>query len=276
MPPYVRPSSSGTIGILWFDADRILVGVDSRGATPTDADPLAYTDTCKMITLGKRMFFVPTGLVKAGSRDSPTVDAFAQARIVYEQVSKQGNTAGRTRKIAKLWGKAMVKKLNELARLLPSEFPADTKGSLVTGFFGADVDNGQLVVYAAFVGADFRPHGDPPRIIFSPRTIWSEILPWPKNPAFPIDFFGSETAGVNEFSQNQTERSKAANTAFRSAIAIVHPPDFNAFWLQYAIRSAEDWAVHKNEAGGEVDILEVRAGSDVKWLQVKKGCSEQH
>jgi len=273
---FAQTSSSGTIGVLWFDGNRILVGVDSRGATPTDADPLAYTNTCKVITLGKRMFFVPTGLVKAGPRDNPSVDAFSEAEIVYEQASKKRNTAARTANIAKVWGDAMVRKLKGLARLSPFDFPADTKGILITGFFGAATDNGQLAVYAAFIGADFKPQGTPPNITFYPRKVWRELLPWPNNSAFPIGFFGSESPGVSEFVQNKTERSIQANIVFNDAMAIAHPTDIGAFRLNYAIKSAEEWAVHKNEAGGDVDILELKAGGDSKWLQVKKECAEQH
>ena len=152
------------------------------------------------------------------NKDAQILDVFVNAKIAYGRLSSQRNTAQRIERIAKLWGDIVVKDLKTWGKIRPSDFPSDTKGLLVAGFFFGSTDEGKLVAYATFVGGDFRPKGIPLNVNFIPQNIWVQTWPWPRNKKFQIGYGGSEGAGVSEFLQHTTQRAIDANNLLNQRI----------------------------------------------------------
>lgn len=133
---------------------------------------------------------------------------------------------------------------------------------------GGTLNDGSLVAYLININGK-------PTIIVQPSHLL--VLLWNNGASPPpgdnVAIFGSdENNGVIEFLGNKTERAKVANTNFRAEIAGTKNADVEVLRLKYAVQSAIDWADNKNMVGGPLDILELRKGQTIHWIQQIDGC----
>jgi hypothetical protein len=74
-----------------------------------------------------------------------------------------------------------------------------------------------------------------------------------------------------ELMMNDTERAKIANEFLAAELAKLDDPDTQIFRLKARVQTATDWA-KSHRVGGPLDILELRKGGYIRWIQRKSGC----
>ena len=87
-------------------------------------------------------------------------------------------------------------------------------------------------------------------------------------------YWAAQKRGIGEFWQNQSVRSKEANARMQKSISKIQSPDIDLIKLRFAVQSAIDWSDNPNVIGGPLDILELKAGGKIHWIQRKKNCKD--
>jgi hypothetical protein len=91
---------SGTIILLGFVGNRIIVGADSRETLKETSS--FDDDACKIIPLGDQMFFAGTGILSRGVNIGDNF-AVGFAHVAYEQFRAAPKTEDRNKNIADRW-----------------------------------------------------------------------------------------------------------------------------------------------------------------------------
>lgn len=270
--------SSGTIVVIDFEDDRILVAADSRQAG-AGVSPESIDRGCKIIPLGEKMFF--TASARSGAIDengTMYIDINKAAITAFDQFRTRKNTSLRARQIAAEWGDIARSEYEEMFRRDPGGFFRELRnGNLAAAAFAGSTDTNELVIYAVFVTYYFRPEGAMPRTVLKPE-IHIDILPWKRLPGSSepaVWINGSrDRIGVTEFVEAKTERAITANIALQGAIQSTPHADVGALTLEHAIKAAIEWATYKEEVGGDVDILELPRIGHLRWIKAKQECKE--
>jgi hypothetical protein len=167
------------------------------------------------------------------------------------------------------WADLMVQAYEPLAR---QNLDAFTRGAtlwqLAGGILGTTV-NDRFELYEIDIGMCVEP--DAQNVgTFNPR-IWKKV--WPVTPPGPIMVMGGEDRHlVLEFAGRQTDRAAIAMDKWIKSVREGQVTDIDSAGLEAGIRFASDNAVHKNEVGGPVDILELRRGGKADWVKAKPQC----
>jgi hypothetical protein len=270
-------TTSGTIVLVEFYDGRFLVGADSRGSG-TGVDPRNPDTDCKITPLGEKMFFAMAGKTKVWDATDKKfiLDAHAAAKQAFRQVSSAPNTAAHIKDVAERWTKIMVSEFTYWSKVNEGDFASERiRDNLESAVFGGTTSDGALVAYIVYIQSYYSPDDTPmPHTSLVPR-VKTYIIPWNYDPKSTEKVLGSDDSyGVTEFLQGMTARAAAARLRLNQAATTYHS-DFNVLTMQFAIQSAVDWAVHKDEVGGKIDILELKKGGIINWLAVKPNCRQQ-
>ena len=267
-------SSSGTIIAVQFYAGRFLVGADSRGSGE-GVDPKDIDKECKITPLGEKMFFAMTGKTKVwdkSDRKTLLVDAHSAAKQAFRRFRSEPNTRGHIKNIADRWAAIVKSEFAEWSQLDPSEFVKETSEDyLASAVFGGTMSDGTLTAYIVYV----QPYDEPMLNTARKPHVKTHVIPWNYNPSSTGQVWGAQDKdGVTEFYGGTSERADAARARLRRAIASTPNADAEALTMQFAIKAALDWAIHKDEVGGKIDILELTRGGSVRWIAVKPACQD--
>jgi len=268
--------SSGTSVMVQFSDERFLVGADSRvfggGVDPKDAD-----SQCKIVPLGTKMFFVISGRTGAWDTDrhKPYIDANAAAKQALEKFRSTPNTQTRVRRVLARWVEIMSSEFTEMFRRDPDGFFVGVpRDNLASAVFAGTTKDGSLVAYTVYIQYYFSPDGQMPKTSLLPH-LKAYIVPWNYDPSAWIWIAGAkDRIGVIEFISGKSDRAAVAQLRLKQTIASTPHPDVEALTMQFAIQSALDWAIHKEEVGGAVDVLELRKGGSIHWITVKPNCQD--
>jgi len=89
------------------------------------------------------------------------------------------------------------------------------------------------------------------------------------DPSLELLVLGSnEKDGFIEFWIGETERAKIANQNFRSELTRMDKPDTEILRIKAGVETAIAWAGNRL-VGGPIDILELRKGETIRWIQRK-------
>jgi hypothetical protein len=270
-------TSSGTIIVIDFEAERILVAAESRQT----GLPLESRDHgCKIIPLGKRMFFTLSGRSVGKDQSGVYIDTYKAARSAFGAFRNAKNTPERAKLVATRWAQLVRAEYQKMLIRDPEGFSVQLRnGELAIASFGSSTDSNELLIYTVFVTYYFRPEGEMPRAHLTPQ-IHTDVLPWkqrlPVSPGSSVYYINGsqDRIGVSEFIDAKTVRAKNAEAELQSFISKSIHPDVDALTLEYAVKAATEWAVNKGDVGGEVDVLELPRNADFRWLKVKKECSK--
>jgi hypothetical protein len=224
------------------------------------------------------MFLAMSGRIGGYDVDpsKPYIDAYAAGKAAFGQFKNTPNTKDRIRQVANRWIEIMTSEFNVMFQRDPDGFfNAGQRDNLIVAIFGGAPDNGGLVAYAVWIQYYFSVEGDMPKTTLVPH-LKPYIVPWTYDPTAWLWVTGSpDKAGVIEFMIGQSPRAVVAQSRLRQTITATAHPDTEALTLQSAVQSAVDWAVYKNLVGGPVDMLELRNGGTIHWIQRKKECDDK-
>jgi hypothetical protein len=255
----------GTIIVMQKDEKRFLVVADSRRSD--NAGLIHWDDACKVIGLGDQAFFFATGRTTVTNDAGQTIfDLNDISKRVFNDFSRSGNDEDRVYSVAfysAIYAKAIYQ---DIAAQQPGMLQAFVNTTLVQAVIGGTMNNGTLISY--LINIKVQPTSTPvPVIMF---TVEPLNPPAPNN-VVTIGF--DEKTGVGEFLDNKTARAKVANAKFYADNAGNKNADLEMLHLRAAVSSAIEWANNKNMVGGPLDILELRRGGRLNWIQRKKGCN---
>jgi hypothetical protein len=255
----------GTIIVMQKDENRFLIVADSRSSD--NAGAAHWDDACKVISLGDQTFFFASGKTIATSSAGQSIfDLNDIPKRVFNDFSRLSNDEARLYSMAfysAIFAKAMYQ---DIAAQQPTGLVQSVvNGNLVKAIMGGAMSDGSLVAY--LININVEPTSTPvPLITFTVERFNPPVQ-------FPIASFGShEKDGVNEFIDNKTDRAKIANAKVNEEIARSKYADIELLRLKAAVASAIEWAENKNMVGGQLDILELRRGGRVNWIQHKEIC----
>ena|ERR1700680_22314 len=255
---------SGTIVVLDFEQDRLLAAADSRESL--SGSSIYRDDACKIVPLDDHSFFAATGHTEIERGDGKIVfSATEAAKRVFRRASTH-----QIRKIASSWGDDVSHAIESL-RNVPG-FALPPPGEFVTGIFATSVTDSrgvsQIETYEATVSLLLAQAPTPlPRF----RVKVNAISAPQETPYMP---YGSSEGrqGLKELLEVTSDRAWTANERLKREIVFGRVADPYARILEVSIQFACDVAIHKNEIGGPVDILELRKGGKIKWIKVKSQC----
>jgi hypothetical protein len=187
------------------------------------------------------------------------------AKEAFERFKSEPNTDSRTRSIANYWGGATARIRNLAATHQDVQIkPGD---EVLRGFFFSNAKKKGWSIYMVPIEArQDRTKGIAPIITYA-------VNPWLySRDDMPIFESGGHNL-VGEFLSGKTQRSIAAENKTLETIKSHPGTDEDAFKLESAIVTAEDWEPHA-DFGGSVDVIELtRRGTH--WLKVKDKCKNQ-
>jgi hypothetical protein len=261
---------SGTVVALGFDKDRIVVGADSRELQDPGDPP--FDKACKIVPLGKRMFFASMGF-QSGADQNNIRRAFGAdfAHKAFDEFKSMPNTDSRSRKIAERWGELMSEPIQTFVDHNP-DFPGVAPDAAY-GVFASSTNDGELVVYVETVHYPTPATGIPPGSTH-PR-VWADIqtLTGKYGQLIALGPFGE---GVMEFLYPHTKEATDAHDKFLAAVRDAtqkgQNPDVLAMEMKFAIEAAEK--SDQVNIGGHVDVLELVRNGNVKWIYPKSGCDQ--
>lgn len=254
---------TGTIIAIQKEKDRFIVVADSRFSSAMDGTKQG-DDSCKVIALDEKTFFFSTGKSQMLLNNKVVFDVTDIAKKVFNDFSSETNTEERIRKFSFYFGLFIRALLYDVAVQKPGSIGSNiSKPNLMEAIIGSTTHSGELISY--LIGVDAEPvlNSAVPLITFRIEKFDTQ----------GVTVLGSDdSVGVAEFWQNTTERAKAANVRMRGEISQIINPDMEVIRLKNAVQAAIDWATNKNLIGGPLDILELKRGGIINWIQRKPGC----
>jgi hypothetical protein len=253
--------TSGTIIVLYRDNERFIVIADSRLSSN---DQPEYRDTaCKLNALGDKAFFFATGrTLVMGLENESVLDVNAIAVKVFRDFSGKADTNSTLHAIAFYTAISLKALFQDIAAQDAAHlFAGVHKDNLMQMIIGGTTDSRDLIAYCIQIKIQANEVAPYPLIVFT-------VERW--NPELGI--FGSdEKDGFMELMMNDTERAKIANEFLAAELAKLDDPDTQIFRLKARVQTATDWA-KSHRVGGPLDILELRKGGYIRWIQRKSGC----
>lgn len=253
----------GTIIAIQKDKHRFLVVADSRSHHGKGS---YFDDACKIVALGDKGFFVANGHTIISDYSSGTRKiSFAIGEVagrVFDNFRGLPNDEARLNKIAIEIGNRYI----NFHRVLP--IPPDVQessGNMMHAFIGGTLNDGSLVTYTLDVNVEPRG-GTRPQLVATVKRkdiAVGDVLASGDDDA---------KADVYEFWQGQTARAKVANDQLQKQLATGPNADPDVLKLMAAVQAAIEWAKDKSHVGGPLDVLELKRGGPVHWIQRKPGC----
>jgi hypothetical protein len=254
----------GTIIVMQKDEERFLIIADSRSSDNSGTSH--WDDACKVVGLGDQTFFFATGSTLAtGSDEKKLFDLNDIAKRVFNDFSRLPNDENRLYSVS-FYGALFAKAIyQDMAAQRPiGLFEGIDRGNLAKFVIGGTLADGSLIAFLVNINAEQTGSSIP--------LISYTVEKW--NPPYEIGIFGSrEKDGVTEFLVNKSVRAKIANGKFKAEMTgSKENPDTRIMTLKAAVATAIDWAENKNVVGGPLDILELRRGGHLNWVQQKQNC----
>jgi hypothetical protein len=248
-------SSTGTVVLVEFVNDQIIVAADSRDSG-TGRD-----EACKITELDRNNFFFATGQVGVISpRTGKAVwDATEFSNTAFSASSGIKDRFRLVRTAAN-WAELMRERFQDnLKNVRPTKAPIE----LGQGFFAADGSEG-LQMYHVSLQYVFPPSVPIANTLFSIQEF--------KPGDLALNAFGEKApiAAVSEFLADTTPRAKEVNAIFRDRFK-PNSSDYEARRIQAAIQTAIKW-MPNSSIGGDVDLMILEGNRSIRWIDMKKNC----
>ncbi len=255
------PGVSGTIIIVEFNNDRIIVAADSRD-TETIGPPNDHV--CKIVQLDRTTFFFATG--KLGLTDARTGKSIwngAELSRVAFVASSQIQDRFTLVRAAANWAELMQEKYTVDLEQFVDKKPSDV---ISQGFFG-DIGISGLRIYRVAIRGMLPPVVKRADTLFTIQQFRSGDL--------PLETFGDNDAAalVAEFIAGRTARAEILNAEFTRKFSTATAEEYAARRLQSAIEAAISWMPNKS-IGGKAHVMTVGAQGGIRWIDPKDECAQ--
>jgi len=252
--------TTGTIGVIYYTNDKIIMAADSRG---TSSDGTRTDAECKIAALGNDMIFVSTGVggYDSGDPRSPTRSwrNADEAHRVYERLSAGGSRHPSVAEVASEWSNIIVRNEMFLYERIPQQvLDAATDSVLTEAMFGGTADDGSLLVISTDIVV--HPDASPP--------ITAEI--GMELPPGSVGVIGKKEI-FSEFFQVASDRAKAEAARWEKESARF-PTDDREFFRMLRLIDLTITYDQSGEVGGAIDAVELGLGKGIRWRQRKAVC----
>lgn len=258
----LAPICHGSVGVVYFGVDKIIIAADSRGSFPDGRPP--RNDQCKVSAIDGKILIVSinSGQFDATRPDLPSWSNASEARRSYDAVlEKYSSVQGRLRDIAIGTAEALKSRFLYLYSKHRTTFDraAGKSGSLTKLFMGGAGINGlelyEIEIIAAKQTAQSAVESHVARIgCQSTQNICA---------IGRVDIAEELLAG-------KTERSRAAAVAWSSG----DPSKFHD--LRRVVRIIELTIQHdaSGTVGGPIDAVQLNPDGSIEWYARKRNCPE--
>ncbi|MBI3895783.1 MAG: hypothetical protein HY313_07605 [Acidobacteria bacterium] len=254
----------GTVGVIYFTDDKIVMAADSRGSGRSDET--LDDKQCKVTALGKQIVFISAGFSgyqNVGTRDLvPTWSNSGEAHSVYGQLRAGSGEPLFIYMLASEWARRIVGYLNLIYRAQPQTLiSASEAGVLTSALFGGLAGNDRLIILYTRITID--PTKLPAISFDAPRPAGPPLCaPWCilGKGAVATEYLETISPRAMQESAQWREDSKRFSLGDRDALLAIRLVDLTL-------------AYEKNQGvGGPIDALELTPGKGVSWIQRKDSC----
>jgi hypothetical protein len=262
---FVSPAFSqiqhGTIAVISFSHEKIIVAADSRRIFADRKDLPPDDSACKIFAFDGDVIFLSS--IACGYRPLSSTDSVQgwtnekEAHVAYQQIIDAHFTAkGHIKQIAEKWAESIETKFKLLYSVHPEKVIAIAREEdfLTVGVFGGFDLSGELVLYQTSISF-VEPTG---RIS---HTTTDKSCPG-------CIYALGMTEIAYEFGKPITERAKAEAKKLNPKDA--DPDVARTLWLVDMVIKYHDG----NEVGGAVDAVEL-SRDGVRWIARKPNCPEK-
>lgn len=252
----------GTIAVVKYEKQRLIMAADSRHNFRDGAGSYNSDTACKIAALGEHAAFVSSGFVgydNAGPQDQiATWRAIDDARSYFAQiVEKRGKWKDEyLEELAMSIGSSLVTRVTELARYAPITVHRAAVGNLLTTALLATSRGKNITVVVVQVGVDEHQRVQ----LIPPRRITPEVCP-------PCALGRGEV--VTELLGLNTERARVEMGRLQRELAEIPDAEREIRRITRLVELSIAWLPDDAGVGGPVDVLELRAGKQVRWIQRK-------
>jgi hypothetical protein len=257
----------GTIAVVRYSLSRLMIAADSRTNLGTRSNTTTNDGACKVASLGEHAAFVASGLVgydNNGPRDLlDTWRATDEARRVYAHLLKRDSEwqDDRLDEFAMAWGNLVRSRVAALAHFNPLAVRSSVVNGLLTTALVATGRGKRIRAVVVQIGID-----SDGRIALLPlRRIEPEVCP-------PCALGRGEI--VTEFLGLTSERARVEAARFARETRTLAEDERERRRVLRLVQLTINLLPDRNEVGGPIDALELRASGGVHWIQRKLGCPE--
>jgi len=270
--------SHGTIGVMYYSQDKIIMAADSRVLVIRDSigKRVPPDDTaCKITALDNQIVFIAANITShQEARISPVEPwtAIGDIREVYKALSVTGQKRTWVGAVANKWGEVESKRLLTLYEFEPSLVIDSVRNGVLTVAFIGGIDvPGYLIAFQVEVGFD---KTKTPPIQYQVSPVWcaSRIGPYCGigNPDVVEEYrnLRSQKAVMEMFSWLS---GKAFSKTFGPEdIDIIKAIRLVDLTIGRHKEIADDKSVA--DVGGKIDALELTRDGKVRWFARKENC----
>lgn len=262
--------TSGTIIILNFTKDRLVIAADSRGVNTDTWVP--HDNECKIAEVDQRLIFTSVGNARRKRSSGPDPvngwDNAETTRAAFRSVRQLPTEEAQTRTIAKTWADAIAANWQSLYRSEPEKVTRvlSKNGGLTVGAF-AEANMGTIYFRAAQIRFDQSRAsvGDPiePEFIERLSDCWdcgdgNRICAMGKHFDVAAKFCAQTKA--NDRIKVRTQL-KGANRSVKLAVKI-------------AELTIDAYAKTPGDVGGMVDAVTLKNNGSISWNAIKQSCHD--
>lgn len=269
---YALPQvSTGSVVFIDFSNDEITVAADSR--TNDEMAGVHFDNECKISVLGNRFVFAVTGFAQradylpSGSL-KPVWSAQAEARTAFEGAfTIHSNVDELTSDTAKKWTQAVEKDIENSRSIFPGiRRQLDQRGIVTSGFFATTDQTHRFSARSANIIVDVAKYDATGEIKLNAES--DEIMrpnSWGYSGFYEI---------MREFSSESTPRAQEYMKWFRSQIENLSPSERRAAIASKMIELSILLHPQRELLGFPVDVVQLDAGEDARWVSRKPSCAE--
>jgi hypothetical protein len=252
----------GTIALILFDDDKIIMAADSRGNSG-GANPNNRDDECKIAVFEDKVIYVSAGFVafKSNVPQGPSWTNMDEARKAYSTVLERfGSIQGHTSDTAEEFADRLGQNFSLIAADRDLRALALREEVLTEAFFAGVSATGSLEMARAKIVAD--PH-HPGRLRRDVEMVIRCITD-------RICVSGQKELGM-EFAQRDTERAKAEAKTWTTIGDATSPQDYD---IVRTIQLAQTIARYDTEGtiGGPIDAVQLNRDGTIRWYRRKQNC----
>jgi hypothetical protein len=244
----------GTIGVVYFTDQKIVIAADSRGFVYRTGKE---DDDCKIFALGDKVLFFSSGTVIVETVEHRVISTDKEARSVYTKVvgEHQGRIDGYVEDVADEWAAAMKSDwqslYSPLDRISVPSIAAHRQ--LPVAIFAGRTVNGDLCLFTVILG-------------FKDGKMTSEVI---HTTRCYNDFcaYGSVDTAF-EFSQMTTDRAKKDAATWKPPKGS-KPDDLDILKTMHFVQLA---IKYQKDVGGPVDAVQLSRDGAIRWFARKKNC----
>jgi hypothetical protein len=268
--PTVAQSRFGTVAVVYYTKDKIIVAADSRSTASEPGFMMVDDWVCKIATPHGKMIFVSSGFFSwhQAAGDPVPVQSFSNVDEIYPayETAARLYPSNRLLGAAMEWGKLASSHAESLRLSHPEEIARDLqkeKGTLTRALFGGLADDGSLQLRMA---------------VIEPQSATDPRVGFTTSEAGCIKNYCAigETDITQEFTTLASERARKEAKEWRPPDGS-KPADYDILRTMRLVELTIKYHLSDaggSDVGGPIDAVEMDKNGSVRWFAAKKNCRQ--